>query len=63
MSRMLRIKEVIKATGLSKTTIHRRANDPTDDFPAALRLGPGAVGWLESELTEWLESRARVVAA
>jgi prophage regulatory protein len=27
------------------------------EFPQSIKLGPRAVGWAESEITAWLESR------
>lgn len=29
-------------------------------FPKRVRLGPNAVGWLETEIDEWLRERERV---
>jgi prophage regulatory protein len=29
------------------------------DFPARVQLGPGAVGWYQDEVSEWLENRVR----
>ena len=58
MDRMMRIPEVVRVTGLSKTTIWRRVK--SGDFPAPVRLGSLAtrsVGWRESEIREWLDSR------
>ena len=58
---ILRLKQVISQTGLGRSTIydkmdHKSARfDPT--FPKQVNLGVGSVGWLESEVTEWLESR------
>ena len=58
MDRILRIPEVVKITGLSRTTIWRRVK--SDDFPAPVRLGSLAtrsVGWRESQINDWLDSR------
>lgn len=32
------------------------------EFPKRVKLGPRAVGWLESELDAWLADRHRVAA-
>lgn len=58
MERILRIPEVVEITGLSRTTIWRRVK--SGDFPAPVRLGSlgtRSVGWRESAIREWLESR------
>ena len=59
--RILRLPEVMRLTGLSKGTIHRRYRDGT--FPRPLRLGPQSIGWPRSEILEWLESLPRAGAA
>lgn len=53
--RILRRKQVQDLTGLSRSTIYLRIAHGT--FPKAISLGARAVGWLESEIDEWLESR------
>lgn len=56
-SNIIRLREVIKKTGLSKTTIYRLAADPTSDFPAAVRLTTATIGWHETEIDAWIASR------
>lgn len=56
--RLLRINDVIATTGLSRATIYRLIEAGT--FPQALRLTARAVGWWESEIEEWLNSRVAV---
>jgi len=59
--RIIRLKPLIARIGLSRSTIYDRMNrlspryDPT--FPRSVKLGPGAVGWIESQITAWLEQR------
>ena len=59
--KMLRIKQVIELTGLSRTTIYALMNpsssrhDPT--FPQRVPLTRATVGWIASEIAAWLESR------
>lgn len=55
---ILRRKSVLKITALSNTTMYRKIAAGT--FPAPLRLGPRAVGWLESAVCEWVESLPQV---
>lgn len=46
-----------EATGLSVQTIHRL--ERAGKFPARLQLGPGRVGWLETDVARWLADRPR----
>ena len=56
---MLRLRDVLNRTGLSKSTIYNKldASSPHYDekFPRQVRLGGGAVRWIESEIDLWLE--------
>ena len=53
--RILRRKQVEARTGLSRTTIYDliRANR----FPRQVRVGPRAVGWVESEIDDYLAAQ------
>ena len=55
---ILRRKQVQERTGLSRSTIYLRVAQGT--FPKAVSLGARAVGWLESEVEEWLNSRVEL---
>lgn len=53
-TRVIRIREVISRTGLSRTSIFLKCkNDP--DFPKSVLLGEKAIGWLEHEVDGWLD--------
>ena len=52
---ILRLPVVIKRTGLSRSTIYLMMS--RDAFPKTVSLGERAVGWIESEVDEWLEER------
>ena len=54
---MLRLPEVLKLVGLSKSTIYLRIGE--GDFPAPVRIGAKAVAWRRDELEAWLSSRPR----
>lgn len=62
--KIIRLKTVQERTGLSRSTIYDKINpksprhDPT--FPKQVNLGIGSVGWYESELIHWIESRKPV---
>ena len=55
MHMILRIPEVKRSTGLSRSTIYLRIAQGT--FPKPVNLGERAVGWIEAEIEEWLEQR------
>lgn len=61
---VLRRKQVEARVGLSRSSLYARLTpnpkrpgdyDPT--FPRPVRLGARAVGWIESEIDEWLAAR------
>jgi len=58
MPRMLRIQQVIRLTGLSRTTIWRL--EKKGDFVRRVRLAPNSVGWHEEQILEWIKSRPLV---
>lgn len=54
--RILRLKEVQRMTGLSRSTIY--AEIAKENFPKQVKLtGTRSVGWYESVVVEWIESR------
>ena len=54
-TRFLRLPEVTARTGLSRSTIQVRLAEGR--FPRPVSLGSRAVGWLESEVDEWIRER------
>jgi prophage regulatory protein len=52
----LRLPAVIARTGLSRSTIYEQMQTAAR-FPRPVKLGPRAVGWLESEVNAWLKAR------
>lgn len=56
-TRILRKPEVIARTGLSKSTIYALVRDKK--LKAPIQLGARAVGWLESDIEEFLASRVK----
>jgi prophage regulatory protein len=54
---MLRLREVMRRTGLSRSTIY--AYIAANQFPSPIPLGPRAVGWIEDEVNAWIEERIR----
>ena len=55
MDRILRLPEVKRSTGLARSTIYFRIAQGT--FPKPVSLGARAVGWLETEVQQWLQRR------
>jgi len=55
--RIIRRPELLRITGLSRATVYRQCKEGA--FPAPVQLGPNSVGWLESEVQEWIGSRER----
>ena len=57
--KLIRIKEVIKITSLSKSYIYEIRNRGL--FPASIQLVPGgtSVAWVEAEVLSWIESRIK----
>ena len=53
--RLLRIKEVMQVTGLSRMTIYRM--ERVGNFPRRRQLGAHSVAWLEGDVNIWVESR------
>ena len=54
---ILRLPQVKARTGVSRSGLY--AGIKEGNFPAPVAIGPRAVGWLESDITEWIESRPR----
>jgi len=53
--RFIRSKEIIQITGLSRTSIWRL--EKAGMFPKRRQVSPGTIGWLLSEVNEWIQSR------
>ncbi len=57
IDRIIRFREVLKITGLCRTTINYMCN--RGDFPTKIQLGPRSVGFLESDIKHWIAERAK----
>ena len=53
-TRLLPLREVLRLTSLSRTSIYRLQAD--GEFPASVSLG-GRVAWVEAEVEEWIQAR------
>lgn len=52
VTKILRLPEVKSRTGLSRSTIYLRM--AKGQFPTSISLGDRAVGWVETEISEWI---------
>lgn len=52
----IRLPLVTAQVGLSKSSIYQMI--ASERFPAPKRIGARAVGWLQSEVTDWVIARA-----
>ena len=50
-----RLPDVMAQTGLSRSTIYSLVSQ--QNFPKQINLGPRAVGWVASEVSDWIEER------
>ncbi|EMH9441560.1 AlpA family phage regulatory protein [Proteus mirabilis] len=59
--RILRITELTKALGISRSSIYEKLNPRSkyydDTFPKPIKLGASSVGWLYSSVEKWVASR------
>ncbi|HCR1218428.1 TPA: AlpA family transcriptional regulator [Pseudomonas aeruginosa] len=53
--RIIRLKEVMGSTGLARSTVYKYVSEGI--FPKPVSLGDRCVGWLESEVHNWILER------
>ena len=51
---IIRLKAVLKRTGLSRSTMYRKVEQGT--FPKQVRISERCVGWRESAVEAWLRN-------
>ena len=51
IKQMYRLPEVMKMTGLSRSSIYLRIS--TDEFPKPVKIGRRAIGWPEESIIAW----------
>ena len=52
---ILRLPSVLERTGLSRSTVYLMVSK--GKFPAPVSLGERAVGWVESQVDNWLDEK------
>ena len=53
--KIVRLPKVKEMTGLSRSSIYLRISENT--FPKQINLGGRAIGWLESDIQDWINQR------
>lgn len=55
MAKIIRIKTVTQAIGLSRSSVYRLVN--LGVFPKPFKLGISAIGWDVADIDSWIEGR------
>lgn len=55
VAQLLKDAEVVRVTGIGRTTRYRMIEE--GDFPRPIRLSPGRVAWRRTDINKWLETR------
>ena len=55
--RIIRLKEVTHLTGLARSTVYKYLAE--GKFPKSVPLGYRSIGFLESEIQEWIMARIK----
>jgi prophage regulatory protein len=61
MNKLLRLPQVKELTGLGRSTIYRLMEN--GEFPRQVAISRGAIGWRESDIQAWIESRQLAIEA
>jgi len=54
-NKILKLPAVTEITGKCRSAIYQQIGEGT--FPKQINLGPRAVGWLESDIQDWIDLR------
>lgn len=55
LPRLLRLQDVCRTTGLGRSMIYKM--EAENRFPQRVKIGHRAVGWVESEVAQWVAER------
>lgn len=50
---IIRLSAVKERVGLSRSSIYQKIEQGT--FPVQIRIGPRAVGWLDTDIDDWID--------
>lgn len=53
--RLIRLKEVMRVTGLARSTVYKYIAE--EAFPKPVALGERCVGWVDDEVQDWIMAR------
>jgi prophage regulatory protein len=63
MNQIIRLKEVVAVTGVSRSVIYAKLNPQSScydaTFPKPIKLSVNCVGWSALEVNQWIESKLR----
>ncbi|MEZ9518260.1 AlpA family transcriptional regulator [Vibrio splendidus] len=54
-SRLMRLKEVIQVTGISRSSLYKYLNE--GQFPPPVSLGVRSVTWVDHEIQTWITTK------
>ncbi|CAM4357413.1 helix-turn-helix transcriptional regulator [Vibrio agarivorans] len=54
-SRLMRVKEIIRITGLSRSSLYKCISE--GQFPKAVSLSERSVAWVEEEVQDWITAK------
>ena len=61
MNQIIRLKEVVAVTGVSRSVIYAKLNSQSKcydaTFPKPIKLSVNCVGWSALEVNQWIEER------
>ena len=56
-SRLISQKEVLKRVGLSRSTVYLQIK--AGNFPPSVKISPSRIGWLESDIDQFIADKVR----
>ncbi|WP_114633425.1 AlpA family transcriptional regulator [Vibrio splendidus] len=56
-SRLMRLKEVIQITGISRSSLYKYLNE--GKFPPPVSLGARSVAWVDHEIQAWITTKMK----
>ena len=57
--KILRYHELKQIKGIPWSNVHLRRLEKVEKFPGRVNLAEGTVGWVESEIDDWIEQRVK----
>jgi len=58
--KILRLPDVIDRVGFSRSSIYALVSSGC--FPLPIKIGPRAIGWLDADISEWIENKIETTA-